>query len=90
MSRRVDCSFCRRLQGFLSVALPLIAMIYLQPDAALRIAGRLPDAAVIGWGIGLAAVLGFALRYIAWTATGRDGDVRTARAASPKAPRAAS
>ncbi|MHA7886717.1 hypothetical protein [Roseicyclus sp.] len=71
MTRRPDCSTCTRLRGFFSVALPLIALIYLQPETALRIAGRLPDATVIGWGIALGVPLAFGLRYAAWRRAGR-------------------
>jgi hypothetical protein len=56
------CGTCKRLRLFFCVALPLVAMIYLQPEGAVRLAARLPTAEGIGWGIAIACVLVFGVR----------------------------
>lgn len=60
------CGTCKRLRLFFGAALPLVAMLYLQPEGAVRLAAHLPTAEVIGWGIALACGLGFAVRLWAW------------------------
>jgi hypothetical protein len=60
------CRGCRRIRVFLCVALPLVAMIYLQPAVAVRLSRQLPDSASIGWAIFFGAVLVFALRLVLW------------------------
>jgi hypothetical protein len=62
-----------RLRLFLTVAGGLIAMIYLQPAAALRLAALMPGSGVIAAIIAVAAVGGFALRLALWQAGGRRG-----------------
>lgn len=66
------CRACRRIRVFMTLALPLIALIFLQPAAAIRLARHLPDSASIGWAIALGAVVVFALRLIAWRKGGGD------------------
>lgn len=51
---------------FFCAALPLIALIYLRPDGAMRLAALLPSAEIIGYGIALACALGFGFRLHAW------------------------
>lgn len=60
------CTTCQRLRLFLSLALPLIAMIYLRPEGAVRLASVMPGPDLIGWGIGLACGIGFWVRLRAW------------------------
>lgn len=60
------CRACHRIRMFLMLALPLIAMIYLQPAAAVRLSRHLPDSSSIGWAILALAVAAFALRLAAW------------------------
>ncbi|PWK60378.1 hypothetical protein [Roseicyclus mahoneyensis] len=71
MARAAPCKTCQRLRLYLTVALPLVAMIYLQPDGAVRLATWLPSPTVIGWGIIVVGVVGFALKLRAWR---RGGD----------------
>ena len=68
MRASTTCTTCQglRLRLFLSLALPLIAMIYLQPEGAVRLATAMPGPDLIGWGIALACGIGFGLRLRAW------------------------
>lgn len=63
---RSACSTCKRLRLYFCAALPLVAMLYLQPEGAMRLAARMPTAEAIGWSIALACVLGFGVRLLAW------------------------
>lgn len=71
MIRTGPCKTCLRLRLYLSVALPLVALIYLQPEGAVRLAAWLPAPTVIGWGIVVVGLVAFAVRLRAWR-RGRD------------------
>ena len=60
------CATCLRLRVFFSVALPLVALIYLQPAAAVRLAALLPTPSTIGWGLVVGSVVGFWIKRRAW------------------------
>lgn len=64
--RMTTCRTCLKLRAFLCAALPLIAMIYLQPEGAMRLAGHMPSPEFIGWGIVSACALGFWIRLRAF------------------------
>lgn len=56
------CRTCLRLRLFLGAALPLVAMIYLQPQGAVRLAAIVPSPALIAGGLVLACAVGFWVR----------------------------
>lgn len=66
MGRGGACRGCLRIRLFLGAALPLVAMIYLQPAMALRLSRHLPDSGSIGWAIVIGAGVVFVLRLVLW------------------------
>lgn len=66
MSFWTSCAVCNRIRLFLAMAIPLIVLIGVRPEAAQRLAGMIPTADVIGYMIAVAAVLEFARRWFVW------------------------
>ncbi len=63
MKKLEPCAACTRLRWFLSCAGLLIVLIGLQPAAAIRIAGLMPNTTALALAMLAAMGVAFAVRY---------------------------
>lgn len=60
-----SCQTCMRLRWFFGAALPLLGLIWLQPQSAVAFAAHMPQPLTIGLGLTSGALLILAYRLVA-------------------------